>query len=123
MTKPDTKTNKTLLWVRVRPFPGASETTPELPGVYVLGRVQGVRGLPVSCEWVYVGQAVNLRARLRNHHAITEDNHLLRSWLRTTKKDIEVWYTVTPAEHRSHLEREMIRSIEPIFNRIKFKNS
>lgn len=107
------------LWIRLRPFPSAAEAVPMLPGVYAIGQVRSFKGLPVSVEWVYIGESKNLRNRLANHEALTESNHALRSWLRVTA-EIEVWYSVDK-HHRKAFEKELVRQIQPKFNLIKFK--
>lgn len=110
-----------LRWSRLINFPGAVAAVPELPGVYAFGRVITVRGLPTAMEWVYVGESRSLRSRLTSHRAIAETNELLAEWLRVQRRDAEVWYSVTDADKRRDIEKELIRTLQPIFNRIKYK--
>lgn len=113
--------NDDLVWSRIQNFPGSIASVPDAPGVYAFAKVSSTLGLPLTCEWVYIGESRNLRSRLANHRAIAEANELLAGWLRINKAGVEVWYATTDMNMRKKLERYLIREINPVFNKIKYK--
>jgi hypothetical protein len=110
-----------LRWSRIMNFPGSLTSVPEAAGVYAFAKVATTLTLPVTLEWVYVGESKNLRARLSNHRALQEANELLASWLRVNKSGVEVWYAVTDVSKRKQVERTLIQELAPVFNKIKYK--
>lgn len=95
---------------------GKSCQIPSSSGLYAYGVVKRVRGLTASVEWMYVGKAANLRARISSHDPRYEKNPGLQQWLRNPPHGAELWITEVPSGDIDLVEREVISSINPIFN-------
>ena len=112
---------KYIRWNRVFSLVGSESVAPDIPGVYAYGSVSQERGLPTRIEWVYVGKAKSISARLRQHAALTEKNVALRDWLRSPVGGAEVWYAAVPLELLSATEITLVRRLRPRFNTIKYR--
>jgi predicted GIY-YIG superfamily endonuclease len=87
----------------------------------VLGHIQFLEGLEVSREYIYAGRTDNMRRRLSEHTHLTEKNAPLQKYLRTTKREIHVWYSTDfPLDEIPRVEKTLIRDLNPKFNRIKY---
>lgn len=93
-------------------------------GVYLVARVRRVLGLPAQFEPLYVGRTLRgFRQRLLEHaNPWTAHNSGLHAELNAAQtEDLELWLLeLGPAEARA-AERELIRSLNPTLNRIRYK--
>ena len=101
---------------------GAARIAPRLAGVYAYAEAETLHGLPLSLNWVYVGKAVDLSARLNDHDAEREANPLLRDWLHRRRTQGEVWYAVVPADQLDVVERDVIVTLQPRLNRMRYRS-
>lgn len=92
-----------------------------MSGVYAIAECDRLESLILSVHWKYVGSTKSLRRRLDEHGPLLEQNPALRDWILTTKKEIEVWFTLIPEDKMRILERHLIRRITPKYNRIRYK--
>lgn len=106
-----------LAWTGGLGVGGKSSHIPSRAGLYAYGIVKRSLGLPSQIEWVYVGQARNLRQRISSHDHRFESNPGLQAWLRNPPAHAELWIVEVPADQLNELEREVIQSISPKFNR------
>jgi excinuclease UvrABC nuclease subunit len=104
-------------WVRLRTIHGAPGAAPPVPGIYAMGAVATVGGLPVRIDWIYVGQASNLRARLQQHDPLAETNPLLREFLASDQEEAELWFTTCSLGELNPLEQILIKALQPSCNR------
>jgi hypothetical protein len=92
------------------------------PGLYVLGHVSTLCGLEIAREFIYAGRTDNMRRRLSEHTQFKERNRPLEEYLRTSRREIYVWYTTDiPEPEISATEVLMIRTLKPKFNRIMYE--
>jgi hypothetical protein len=114
--------NKSWPWVANTSVRNASMQAPRRPGIYAIGTVERLAGLPVGIRWVYVGRAVGkagLRGRLRQHEPVLERNPALRLWLADRHPGTEVWFAATgTADTAIALEKALIQRLNPRFNSI-----
>ncbi len=100
-----------------------SSTThiPSRPGIYVIGTLDELFGLPTGFRYVYVGKSTNLRQRLDQHYPWYEQNPDLADHLRRHQADLTVWYaTEIEEKDLDRVERTLIRKLDPEYNRIKY---
>lgn len=107
---------KKLSWQSVRSIALAHRVVPDVPGVYAFSETTELHGLVVTLDWVYVGQAASLPARLAHHRARTEANRRLRDWLHRPG-DRMLWYAPVDSTLLNQVERDLIASLHPRFNR------
>lgn len=108
-------------WRAARSLSSAALFAAETPGVYAIGRVDRLHGLPVRAEWAYVGRTDSLRRRLLEHTPWIESNPGLRAWVKRNRDKLEVWLFAADAAMSRQLERTLIREIQPLFNRIRYQ--
>jgi excinuclease UvrABC nuclease subunit len=102
-------------------FVTSNSNLPTKHGIYAFGVEHAVCGLIVENDICYVGQATNLRRRLNQHAPWSETNPGLDDFMKSRKKDIRVWYTSDlPRSNLDKVERKLIRSLKPIYNRITY---
>lgn len=107
---------------QVKSFASSHIEIPAVPGLYALGHIDELLGLPIAHAYVYVGKSDNLRRRIDEHHVFVETNPGLVEYLRKTKKRVCVWYTTQiPAQDLDRCERQLIRKLDPQYNRISYK--
>ena len=106
-----------LSWRRVRAGRRIGSAVPPLPGVYAYAAVTEHHGLPVMLEWVYIGQARRLSERVRQHDPVRENNPGLSRWLSSQVGTSQLWYVTVDGSELDAVERELIRTIRPKFNR------
>lgn len=107
-----------LVWTPVRTVHGKSNNIPESSGIYAYGEVIRIGGLPVQTRWVYVGKSKNLRTRIGfGHDARRETNTELKSWLKKSKINVELWFAPVAQDELDSVEKQMIFEIQPDFNR------
>lgn len=104
-------------WIQALPVSGDSKAIPKRSGLYAYGVVKRCNGLPVSINWVYVGKAKNLRQRTRSHSPVNEVNPDLQVWLRTPPQGAELWVVEVDAKSLNESEQDLIRCVDPSFNR------
>lgn len=109
------------VWRATRSLTSAALLAARTPGVYAIGKVDRLHGLPVRAEWAYVGRTDSLRRRLLEHGPSVESNPGLRGWLRGNRDKLEVWLLAADASLSRRLERVLIRDIQPLFNRIRYQ--
>lgn len=91
-------------------------------GLYAIGHTIETGGLVTGIEIVYIGQATNLRRRLGQHGPWIEANSALEEYLRQNRARARLWFTTdVTAQGLNEAEREMIRNVNPTFNRIKYE--
>jgi excinuclease UvrABC nuclease subunit len=107
-------------WQKAESMAVAGRRAPRAPGVYAIGSVPRVGGIPVAPEFVYVGRAIGrngLQGRLRQHLPRREQNLALREWLLTPPPCLEIWFAVTrTALEAIELEATLIHELNPRFN-------
>lgn len=108
-------------WRASRSVAGAALLAAQTAGVYAIGKVDRLHGLPVRAEWAYVGRTESLRRRLLEHLPTVEDNPGLRAWLRRNRGKLEVWLLAADSSVSRRLERTLIKEIQPLFNRIRYQ--
>lgn len=93
-------------------------------GVYLVARVNRVLGVPTDFEPLYVGRTLRaFRQRLDEHaNPWTAHNSGLHAELSAARvDDLELWLLeLGPADARA-IERELIRSLNPTLNLIRYK--
>src|SRR5262245_12769267 len=109
------------VWRASRSVAAAALLASQRPGVYAIGRGGRLPGLPVRAEWAYVGRTESLRRRLLEHSSTVEENPGLRAWLRRNREKLEVWLLAADSSLSRRLERALIQEIQPLFNRIRYK--
>lgn len=109
------------VWRASRSVAAAALLASQRSGVYAIGRVERLHGLPVSAEWAYVGRTESLRRRLLEHLPTVEENPGLRAWLRRNRERLEVWLLAADSSVSRRLERTLIKEIQPLFNRIRYQ--
>jgi excinuclease UvrABC nuclease subunit len=109
-----------LNWCRILDGHLASASAPPIAGIYVYANSALVQGLPMTLEWVYVGQANNLKRRFEQHEIFSERNIGLIRWLRGPSH-VEVWYVPLPKSQLSHIEQELVRTLKPKYNQIRYE--
>lgn len=110
-----------LNWTATPNLRVASRFAAPAPGVYAIGGVHRLAGLPRSIEWLYIGRSTagGLRGRLRSHRPQYEANPQLRKWLAQHHEEAEVWFALTvSAEEAIELEKRLIYQLNPRFNTI-----
>lgn len=114
---------KNITWNNSRSIRGAALNAGTLPGVYLIGGVHEVAGIPMSYDWVYVGRSNNLARRLFEHLPARESNPQLRSWLIAgNTSPLIIKFAVISPQESIRIEKELIHALSPIHNRIKFKS-
>ena len=110
---------KKLRWTQLRGARGvgAGSAAPALAGVYAYATVSSTHGLPHRHDWLYIGKAKDLGARLKSHDPFYESNPALADWLATHKSSAQVWYSPVDPANLDRIEQELIRTIVPKFNR------
>jgi excinuclease UvrABC nuclease subunit len=106
-------------WTNLRSIRAAAAAAPDSPGVYAIKRTYTEAGLPLATEVVYVGTSKQLKQRIGRHHPLLESNSGLRKWLVEHAAEVEVAYTLVANDERHSLEQELIRRLQPMFNRIR----
>lgn len=110
-------------WKKYTTLEAASKHASTAPGVYAIGTVVRLEGLPLSCEWAYIGMGGNLRSRIAQHLPNTEANKKLRAWIQGRYGTVEIWAISTDTEKSADaLETSLIGKINPIFNTRKRTN-
>ena len=110
-----------LSWRRLASAGAASRLAPRLPGVYAYAESDSIHGLPADLEWIYVGKARDLRARL-NQHAVGNERYVeLRNWLRVGSGR-QVWFAPVSLELVDRVERDLIVRLEPRLNRVRYRS-
>lgn len=114
--------NEKTRWIAASSVRGAAMRAPRQPGVYAIGRLRRVAGLPVEAHWVYVGRAtgaLGLSGRLRAHEPVREENDALRAWLMKPQDGVEVWFSPTRSKLEAiELEAALIGALRPAFNTV-----
>jgi excinuclease UvrABC nuclease subunit len=106
-------------WSRIPFVAGLESDVPKDSGIYVINRTNWVLGLLLEMAVIYVGQSVNLRRRYREHVSPWRStNERLVSISR--ESGTEFWYMKVPPEHLDEVERELIRTIQPAANRLRY---
>ena len=113
----DQPARQNLSWRRVRAGRRIGSALPPLPGVYAYAAITEQHGLPVALEWVYIGQARRLSERVRHHDPVRENNPGLSRWLSSHAGTSQLWYATVDVPELDAVERELIRTIRPKFNR------
>ena len=97
---------------------GKSDALPTYSGIYAYAEISRVNGLPVSCNWIYIGQSLNIRRRISQGHDYRyETNHELRDWLKRPKKDVELWFCHVQPEDLDTVELQLVSEINPTYNK------
>ncbi len=108
------------MWKQYTTLEAASKYATTQPGVYAIGVISRLEGLPLECEWAYIGMGGNLRARIAQHLPNTEINRTLRAWIQVHYVDIEIWAIATSSEvEADKLETKLIGRLNPRFNTLK----
>lgn len=115
------KVSKNPVWRRAVSTAAAAAMAPRSPGVYAYAEAPRVHELPSQLDWIYVGKASRLDRRLQQHDVGTERHPGLRNWLHRGK-DREVWFAVIPNEDLDRVERDLISSLQPRLNRVRYVN-
>ncbi|OKI99966.1 hypothetical protein AMK19_29785 [Kitasatospora sp. CB01950] len=92
---------------------------PETSGIYVYSELAEFHGLAVAHQWMYVGQALCLPARLAHHQVRTESNRQLRDWLHRPGAR-QLWYAEVHPGDLDRVERDLIACLQPCFNRKRY---
>ena len=100
----------------------AALLAPARPGVYVIGKIRLMLGLPLGYEWAYVGRSDNLQRRLNEHFPQREEIPSLREWMLSKRGQIDIWIMPSTKNESRDLERQLIRSLEPVHNSIRFNS-
>ncbi|MGV0618083.1 GIY-YIG nuclease family protein [Mycolicibacterium elephantis] len=110
-------------WEQFTTLEAAAKFAPTSPGVYAIGTVSRLHGLPISTSWAYIGMAKNLRQRIAQHLPNSEFNKMLRAWIHANHAVVEIWTKkLTSADEADALETLMIGELNPIFNTMKRTN-
>jgi excinuclease UvrABC nuclease subunit len=98
---------------------GKNHALPTHSGIYAYAEIRRVNGLPVSCNWIYVGKSLNLRRRItKGHDYRYETNLQLRDWLKGLKKqDVELWFCQVQPEDLDTVELQLVSAIKPKYNK------
>lgn len=112
---------ETLTWSELRSLQGAAFKAGSASGIYLMGRRDEVSGIPVSYEWVYVGQGKNLQRRLLQHLPVNETNLPLKEWTKRVDGDLVVRFALVPAARLDLTERMLVRALTPKHNRIMYR--
>ena len=93
-------------------------------GLYAIGHIDSTLGLELGRTIMYIGQSKNLRRRFAEHSHLAESNPCLASYLRRNRSRVRIWYaTDVPRLQINTLERQLIRQLDPVCNRVKYKRS
>ena len=107
-----------LKWSVLSTTHGKGDAIPTHSGIYAYAEIGRVNGLPISCNWVYIGQASNLRRRIsKGHDYRYESNPDLRDWLKVSKKEVELWFCHVQPEDLDTVELQLVSAIQPTFNK------
>lgn len=110
-------------WDRFSTLEAASRFGPAGPGVYAIGKVTRLHGLPLAAEWVYIGMAKSLRVRISQHLPYSEVNKPLRAWIQANHSSVEIWTRKLESEAAADsLETHLISTLNPQFNTMKRTN-
>lgn len=110
-------------WHRKK-FTTTNAHIPPRPGIYIIGSIIQFYDLPLQHDYVYVGQSKNLRRRLDQHSPWKEVNPSLEEYVRRQKAVLSVWYTTDLGDiGLDNLERDLIRKLQPVFNRILYQGN
>jgi excinuclease UvrABC nuclease subunit len=126
MTQEFLKTDITvprLRWTRVKSVAAAASAAPPCPGVYILAEVEHQAGYLLRAIPRYVGKSQALGQRLGQHHPRFETHPELRKWLLERPEDVEVAFATLALADVDPLEQELIRRLQPKFNRIRYLGS
>ncbi|WP_143435777.1 GIY-YIG nuclease family protein [Hydrogenophaga sp. IBVHS2] len=108
-----------LNWKHSTLLHGAAARVPERPGLYVIAATRRAASLPMSLDPIYAGRTENLRRRLIEH-ADPWREHNRDVTAAMLAQDLEFWFTEVPKEQLTSLERELIRTINPAVNRVRY---
>lgn len=107
-------------WTETRSLRQAALRAGDLPGVYLIGGLDEIAGVPRAYDWVYVGRSKSLGRRLAEHLPAHELNPPLREWLQLVGAGLVVRFAVLPELETKRVEKELVRSLAPKHNRIMF---
>lgn len=92
---------------------GGSLSVPHKPGVYLIHDLRGV---------LYVGRTANLHQRYFQHYWDSH-NSKVTAVLRRPVGRIEFSWITTDLSEQAQLERDLIRAIQPLCNRLLYRNN
>ena len=104
---------------------GASNTNvPACAGLYAIGHIDEVMGLPLQNTYVYVGRTDNLRQRLDQHSHLNETNPELAEYVRNNRQRVRAWFaTDIDQSQLQSTEKQLIRLLKPGCNKIHYRNT
>lgn len=92
---------------------GGSLSVPQGPGVYLIHDLRGV---------LYVGRTANLNQRYFQHYWDSH-NSRVTAVLRQPVGRLEFSWITTELSQQVQLERDLIRAIQPLCNRLLYRNN
>jgi hypothetical protein len=92
---------------------GGSLSVPERPGVYLIHDLRGV---------LYVGRTANLHTRYFQHYWDSH-NSKVTAVLRRPLGRLDFSWIISDRGEQSQLERELIRAMQPVCNRLMYRNN
>ena len=96
---------------------------PDQPGIYTVVRPRRIHGHTLETEVLYVGQAVNLRRRFKEHLRVGEPNASLASLKGgALDQQYEFWWSPVAATDLDRVERMLIQALQPSANRIRYES-
>lgn len=107
-------------WEQFTTLEAAAKYASTSPGIYAIGTISRLHGLPITTTWTYIGMAKNLRQRIGQHLPNTEFNKMLRAWIQANHSTVEIWtLKLRSAEEAYRLETVLISKLNPDFNTLK----
>lgn len=92
---------------------GGSLSVPRGPGVYLIHDLRGV---------LYIGRTANLHQRFLQHYWDSH-NSRVTAVLRRSVGRLEFSWITTDLGDQAQLERDLIRAIQPLCNRLLYRNN
>lgn len=93
--------------------PGRAVVVPHLGGVYLVHDLRGV---------LYVGRTADLRVRFGQHFWDSHNSRLTAA-IRRSIGELQFSWIVADAAEQDDLERHLIRTFQPLCNRLRYRST